>query len=91
MVTKSQEELIRDFIARHRVVYSTQLAALAKLTKGADWNKALKAIQMQLYRGGLKGYKPPCVHIWHIDVEAAFAWLEKYNPGGNDDGYQDPE
>lgn len=84
---KSQEELILGAIEKQGFMYTTQLAALAKIrVEGAVWIQALKAIQAQVDRGVLLARKPPEMNIWHIDVESGFKWLENYQPRGGTDG-----
>jgi len=84
VVAKTQEELILGAIEKQGFMYTTQLAALAKIrVEGAAWIQALKAIQAQVDRGVLLARKPPEMNIWHIDVDAGFKWLENYQPRGD--------
>ena len=88
-----QERLVRNEIERRGFVYTTQLAYLAELTKeGATAPEALKAIQQAISREVLEAAKPIKMGVWHIEPEAAFKWLEQYQPRtGGDHGVQDSD
>jgi beta-glucanase (GH16 family) len=91
-MVQATESEIREAIDKQGFVYSSQLAALAELTKpGATQETAMMAIKMQLWRGTMTADKPPEMQTWHIETKAAMKWLKEYQPHGGEHGPEQTE